>query len=290
MFSICFVFGSIVVFAQDLPALKLTDVSIQPFVMGGSFERAFLASDIEFFTDNTDALQMEDWFENYFHYGLNSNIGMNIAAGFELRSKDKSFYRENPLIRIGLQGSSLNFFSFSGQETTTSAFDTLTSAQTNQAYYLDSVQERYYSVNKRAQLISIDASMIFRTDTEKKWSLYGGAGLTAGVSLNAYTEMTGHTNNYIQQRLSNNQTNRLGHSSFGNTHQQFRYANKMNIMGTLYVPLGINVNLGCTSDFWSKINLFYEFRSGLTFVNVPESKNLGGFSFLHGLGLSISIR
>lgn len=279
-------FLSLLAVGQELSLLKLKQASIQPFVMGGAIESQFSLSDALLFTNNDELLQMSDMKDSYYFYGFNSNIGMNISTGFQIRAKDNNYYHKAPLIRIGLQGSSLNMFNFYGDKKEVTTFDTLTSNPTNQVWYSDSVDATYYNVNKRAQLVSLDASLIFQTDTEKKWSLYGGAGFTAGLSINSYTEISGSNSRYMQLRSMNNETSRMGYGS-ASSGIHSRHANQTNVMGTFYIPIGINVNLGCNSDFWRRIHLFYEFRSGVSFVSVPESANYTGFTFLHGIGLSV---
>ncbi len=202
---------------------------------------------------------------NYFYVHLGTSF--SALASFKFANKNKTGYKENREFRLGI--SSYHVFKKSMDANTQSAqrVDTIISSQTG-TRYIDSVTYKSYNLNYRNMQIRLDGAFIFRTNPASRWNLYGGIGLTFGISINAHTTITENlyssnqvtgTYNYSYQSISNNPKTEI-------------FNNKKSLNGSVYIPLGIDFRLGRSKEPWSKTHLYIELRPSLEFINIPELK------------------
>lgn len=112
-----------------------------------------------------------------------------VLVGLQFSNKEKTMYKSNPLLRLGFTYSSgTNLMGGSFKEDRI-PFDTLTSSQTGQTAFIDSINTQGYNMNYRSEQLRFDGSIIFRTNPEARWSLFTGIGITAGISINARTDI-----------------------------------------------------------------------------------------------------
>src|SRR5690606_33840629 len=133
-------------------------------------------------------------------------------------------------------------------------YDTLTSSQTGQVVYIDSVYTQNYSMDYVSEQLRLDGSVIFRTNPEGRWSLYAGIGFTVGLSVNATTEIYYSKYGRIETRYPNGQTS---HSyqyyypgSYISKTETFR--NKTNFSVSPYIPMGVDFRIGKKREFWKR--------------------------------------
>jgi hypothetical protein len=213
--------------------------------------------------------------------GDGSNINFSALLGLQLRNAEGTGYRKSPLIRIGVTYGTANLLNYGLYNSTSTRIDTLTSSQTGQVTYVDSIWSSSYNMNYYSEQIRLDASMIFRTNPEARWSAYGGLGVTAGMSINAYT-----TIDYSEY-------------SYGSSYSSFYYGgngvfssetirNKTNFGFSTYIPVGVDFRVGNKREFWKHIHLYYEWRPQIDVTVVPEVRTVSQARVQSNLGLRIN--
>lgn len=222
---------------------------------------------------------------NYFHV---SDYVLSLNLGFNILNKETNKYYKSPVLRLGFQYRSISPMTARSDERYEHRIDTLVSTNQNNTVYVDSVYHNSLNMAKHADIIALDASLIFRTDTSKLWSLFGGGGVSAGFSIDSYTLANIHEQEYINFSGDYSEGNDFayhGNSSWGNIQEKRR--NKVNLMGSIYFPLGIDVRLGQRSSFLRYFHLFYEARPGVNILSIPEIRTFANFTIMHGLGMRV---
>lgn len=216
-----------------------------------------------------------------------SSGGFSLQTGIQFIDKKNDKLKNNPTIRLGLgYGRVSQFNGWSSTEDRT-AYDTLIGQNTGEVHYLDSIKSKTINGNYTYERITLDASIIFRTNHESRWSVYGGLGFSFGMSINAHTTLTYREMNYTNIRgYTNNAPLYLPVNGEGvyNEHHQ----NKSALGGSVYVPLGVDFRLGDGSTFWNMFHLFAEAQPGVNFQNVPElDKTISQTGILLNTGIRV---
>lgn len=202
-----------------------------------------------------------------------TNQSFSALLGLSFKSKP------NPLLRIGVNYSHKTNFIGSAYRDEVYAYDTLTSSQTGEQYYLDSTISKSVYMDQSAEQLALDASLLFRTDPEARWSLQGGVGLMLGFSFNSSTRLS--YNEYTTVPYGNS-------TQTGSNGSQFEHFRNENYLSTaLYLPFGVDFRIGKKRAFWNRIHLFYELRPTLSIAAIPEWNSLTQFNLKQGIGVKI---
>jgi hypothetical protein len=222
-------------------------------------------------------------------FNLINNTLFSVLLGFQFSDKQKILYKANPVLRLGISyysGTTLQGGLF---KMNSKPYDTLTSSQTGQVVYIDSVYTQNYSMDYLSEQLRLDGSVIFRTNPEARWSLYAGIGFTVGLSVNANTEIYYSKYGRTETRYPNGNTSYsypyYYPGSYISKTETFR--NKTNFGVSTYIPMGVDFRIGKKGEFWKRTHLFYEVRPSLNFTAIPELRTSTHTSVQHGLGLRI---
>lgn len=143
-------------------------------------------------------------------------------------------------------------------------------------------------MNYTSEQLRFDGSLIFRTDAQARWSLYTSIGITAGMSINAQTDIFYDK----MERTEMNYPNGNNYSSYSYSgsynYETEKYRNKNNFGLSTYIPMGIDFRIGKKREFWKWTHLFYELRPGINMTSIPELRTITNASIQHGLGLKVS--
>ena len=131
-----------------------------------------------------------------------------------------------------------------------------------------------------SQNIMLDASFIFRTDAEARWSLYGGIGASFGVNLNPRVDIFYNTFNFPE--TSNNDIPEVYYSDFASE----TYSTELGITRGLYLPGGVDFRLG-NNPFWHRTHLVYELRPSVLISDIPELQSYAQLGFVQSLVLRV---
>jgi hypothetical protein len=267
--------------SDEQSSIAITDV----FLQLGSFTERTAGGSLENFRKLAPQSQMlsEDLsdFSGSGGTTYNGNTLFSISLGLQFQDEEKNKRKGNPLLRLGLTylgGSAISSNIYKNERF---PIDTLVSTQTGQIYVVDSVSDESYFMEYISDQIRLDAALIFRTNPEARWSLYGGVGIAFGVSLNARTEI--YYNNFLFDDDYHGREN----SRYG-TYQSERFNNEMNFGLMTYIPLGVDFRLGKNKEFWKRTHLYYEVSPGINFTTIPELKTFANPSIRNGLGLRVN--
>jgi len=224
-------------------------------------------------------------YSGYFNYGPGMFIGNRIANTSDYQSiqlgitfKDNS----NPLWRIGISHGSTSNLSSGFSRDVATRFDTLTSSQTGEQFFVDSIQTANYLIQYSSEQLRLETSLIYRTNPEKRWSVYAGIGGSFGFSYNAETYISYNSSSYISGMSSTSYTN----SDYKNETEHF--SNKSNISASIFVPMGIDFRMGKTREFWKRLHLYYEMKPSVIFTSIPELRTFTTVNLMSSLGLRVT--
>lgn len=201
---------------------------------------------------------------------LNGGNVWSANLGLQFSDRAGMRYNRNPLLRLGIQYQGATVLSQSFHKQLTYAHDTLTSSQTGEQTYVDSVQIDHYDISYRQKRLMLDASLIFRTKSESRWGLYAGIGMSLGASFRNQTDMDYSMYKGVSgvARMHDMFFSNMFGNDNDRRHEHF--ANTSSFAGALYIPLGASFRLSNKHDFWRKISLILETRPGLYWSGIPE--------------------
>jgi hypothetical protein len=217
-------------------------------------------------------------------------LGLSMGLGISLRNKNKTGYNDRTQLRLGIGYYSVTGASAYFSNVTRITYDTLKSATSKEVTYLDSVKHKNYNMNYSSRQLRLDASLIYKSNPDKRWSVFGGIGANASVSLNAtttigYYEYVGKETKDVNGRTSNSSS----YSDFKKNKTE-TFANKTNLSASAYVPMGVDFRLGKKREFWKHAHLFYELRPSIMATTIPELHTVTiGAGVQQGLGLRITL-
>jgi hypothetical protein len=281
------------VFGQENPPTTLKRISVKGFYVQSGFfiEQNTNATLTDFKTLAPQSIllnkNMTDFSQSY-GFSVTGNSMFSVLLGLQFSDKQKTTYKKNPLVRLGISYFSGTTLTGGSYKSMRKPFDTLTSAQSGQITFIDSVTSKSYNMNYSSKQLRFDGSVIFRTRPEARWSLFTGIGITAGISFNATTNIDYSTFVGTETRNSNNNAfSSYNYSNSGDSKTEI-FRNKNSIGASTYIPLGIDFRIGRKSEFWKQAHLFYELRPSINVTSIPELRTITNAGLQHGLGLRIS--
>jgi len=263
---------------------KVVDAVIMP---GMTFNKSPLGSFTDFQKINPKSVLLNEPMEGYstsngYMGSMDPSFGANL--GFNIANKTKTEYKANTQLRVGITFSQINMSNYL-YKTDRKRFDTLTSSQTGQMLYSDSLTYSSYNMNYKAQQLRIDVSIIYRTNPAARWSVFGGLGFEAGESIMAYTDI-GYSE--YSTVVSANTTS----SSSGNIDmpsRSERIINKNSYGYATYLPMGIDFRIGTKREFFKQLHVFYEARPFINYTYIPELGAINSVGLKSGFGLRVTI-
>lgn len=216
----------------------------------------------------SNSLLLAEDYGNYFSYYGSGNFKAGI--GLQFRNKEKSGFRNHMELRLGVAYSGYNGYSSYNNNRTYTPYDTLVSQQTGSEYYIDSVSVEYASVRHTFDLLSFDASLIFRTNSEARWSLYGGLGASFGTSLYANTYVSNGLYSYLTGATTGGSYQT--HSSTDGDYET--YSNSSNSSFTVYVPVGLDFRVANNNQFFNKLHFYTEVTPSFSLRNINSYETI----------------
>ncbi|HPS71756.1 MAG TPA: hypothetical protein PLM70_05855 [Bacteroidales bacterium] len=295
IFLFVFLTVSLISFGQQtnnnvIKGFRINEYSIQTGLFGGSSSSSSL-SDFNILAPNSVLLNsniipdLQSYSPYSYHSGPNSSF--SALLGFQFSDKQKTKYNKYMQLRVGITYTHNSIISGGMYNTERIRFDTLTSSQTGNTTYLDSVVTKSLDMNYSSEQLRLDGALIFRTNPDARWSLYSGIGITAGFSFNSKTTIVYGTNYRIENQDSDDNMTYM--NCFDGDSKIELFTNKNNFGFSAYIPLGINLKLGKNTEFWKKVNLFYEIRPSIGVTSIPELRTVVNTSVQQGIGFKISL-
>lgn len=222
---------------------------------------------------NQDLSLYENWPKYEFNFPGQSH---NLSVGLKLEKFPKT------TLRIGLMHANQpNLMQTSGSYTESFPYDTLTSSQTGEQFFIDSFSTHSYYAYYSQKQVRVDAALIFRFNASQRWSFFGGIGANFGLSYNGKTEVSQHVSPWGDMY-------NYGYYDYypEGSYQKESFENKGGFGFGVYAPLGIDFQVGKNRDFWKPVHLFMELRPGF---NVNQIASLGS-TFAAGNFSNVGLR
>lgn len=270
---------------ENKPAKCPMQITDAGFSLGGFFQKSPVGSFTDFQLLNPQSVLLSGNMEGYTVSNGFGNIGgpvFDAGIGFAMRDKENTNSVSNTQLRIGISFLGLNMSNYLSK-TDRVPYDTLTSSQTGQTIYSDSVTYHSYSMNYTSQQVRFDISVIYRTNPAARWSVYGGLGFEAGQSVTAYSDINYNESSSI---IPSNGLSAVYNADKSRTE---RIINKNNYGYAAYLPLGIDFRVGTKREFFKQLHLFYEARPFINYNNIPELGTTGGLGVKIRFGLRVTI-
>ena len=270
-------------------------ISISEFYLqtGLLYERVEQGSVSDFKKLANQSVLLNNNLANYNNFSgsiLQANTFLSAMVGIKFRNKEKTDYRTNPVVRLGISYFSSSHLSGALGNSERNTYDSLTSGKTGETVYLDSVTRSFYRMYYASDQLRLDGSIIFRTNPEARWSLFTGIGFNVGFSINSNTEIysTKFNDTEIRREVGSRTFSSFSSNYSENNGKSERFINKTNIAFSTFIPMGIDFRIGKTSEFWKRIHLFYEARPGINVTLIPELHTITNVSLQQGIGLKFS--
>ena len=265
-------------YSQDLadnsPRVKIVSVYVLPGATAFTSQSTSL-SDFQMLAPNSKILNKD--FSQFYNWQIYEGDGLGTfapALGIRFNREDGTV-NNHFIMRAGLTFSGGQYLSQSNYESTRIPYDTLVSSTTGEVVTRDSIRNRSVSMSYTGSSLQLDVALMWSTDFEARFQVYGGVGMAAGLTFNNYTTISDLSFYYDPDY-------RYTRNSPKGAYESFR--NKSGFYGNIYMPLGLDWRLG-KQGFWESIHFVSEFRPGIAIYTIPELDSYvePSFGFLMGM-------
>jgi hypothetical protein len=275
---------------QHLQQLKITDL----YVHNGFFVNSTTNGSLQDFkTLAPQSVLLKNDLSAYSQsngYSFDGRSMLSASLGIQLRDKNKTGYRKSPLLRLGVGYYSVSGIATNFYTTKTITYDTLKSTKSSEVTYLDSVKRKNYNMDYSANQLRLDASLIFRTNADARWSAFAGIGINAGASLNSSTRISYYETEDKEARNTAGEHYTTNYYSSTVVNSKSEIANnKTNFTCAAYVPVGVDFRIGKKRAFWKHTHLFYELRPSVAITAIPELRTFADAGVQQGIGLRVAL-
>jgi hypothetical protein len=218
---------------------------------------------------------------------LNSRKDISLEIGLNPYSKKLGDYNKKRELTVGLYYSGFDFANKNSVDFTSTPGDTFS----NNAllYQTDTITRIQRSYREEANVLGVSVQYLYKTDPEKRISLFTGYGIKAGYAITArihegYTKDSALVVNFAGTVPDN--------SGFDNglilASDQQKYSKNAHstILTSVFIPFGIDLRLCKNKDIWNQMNLFMKGSVGLESDIVVNGKT----KFLPYAGCSLGFK
>ncbi len=221
---------------------------------------------------------------------INVARSSGFSVGIGLRGNEKFQYGIKPEWRLSAFFSSTSLASYGANNEEYTPFDTLTSSQTADVIYVDSVVTRNWELMINQATVGLRADYIGTLQAGSLWQFYAGVGLSTGFIVSTNSNFFYSEFSYAAARDNDLISYNFGRSNADDdrSYEKGR-RNSSGFIGTVNFPMGVNFQLGKKREFWKRMGLNFEFNP---FVSAGSISELGttfnsGTTFLGGIRVKI---
>jgi hypothetical protein len=276
--------------AQEIKPKKIRRMSIQELYVQPGFmiqeDKTINLADFKKLNPPTLLLNNDySSFNNGYSSYISANTTFTGLIGIKFRNKEKTEYKTNPILRIGLQANSGINLNNSFFNKSTKPYDTLVSVVTGEQFPLDSFINEYVDISYQSRQLRFDVSLIFNIRPEKRWSFFYGIGANAGVSTSSEIGLRYNKTGGIGGEVFESNVGKSGSiSSFYQKVDQ-----KTNTSFSVYAPVGINFRIGKRGRKWENIFIYYEARPMVNVTSIPQLQTFTSSAFQQGIGMKFNL-
>jgi hypothetical protein len=180
---------------------------------------------------------------------------IQVGVGFHVKSKKDNLIG-NPLVRFGLGYAQTNLHYGRFRSNSTTTIDSVFVPNSSVRRPLDSIHNATLTIRSEQAFLNLSASILWQTDPELRFCLYGGVGVGFGVTTSSRISMTYNQDTYKEVLYSN-----------GATYQRYDYeyvyqrewsdAQPWHIV-SFNAPVGLDFRWGRIGRPLSYFHLFFE--------------------------------
>jgi len=276
--------------AQEIKSKKIRRISIQElYVLPGFMIQADKTINLEDFKKlkppslllNSDYSDFNNGYSSY----ISANTTFTGLIGIKFRNKEKTEYKTNPVLRIGLHANSGIYLNNRLFNESKKPYDTLVSMVTGEEFPIDSFINEYVDISYQSRQLRLDFSLIFNIRPEKRWSFFYGIGANAGISTSSEIGLrynkTGGTRGEVFEYFVGD------YSSISSFYQ--KVDQKTNTAFSVYTPIGINFRIGKRGRKWENAFLYYEARPMVNVTSIPQLQTFTSSAFQQGIGMKFNL-
>jgi len=206
-------------------------------------------------------------------YSWNANT-FNIQLGWSPYTKETKEKSTHRAWRLGLTAQSFQSNLYSSVNENNFRVDTLYQASNGAVYgFMDSTERFFSNGYYQATMVKADVSHIWSTGLDKRFNLYTGLGINAGLNLSPRTEIV--SNRWSSSELTDANGQVISSNGTFNSNYDFQretYRNKMGWSTAAYIPLGLDFRVGQKREYLKNLHFFSEIRPTLNYVHIPETR------------------
>lgn len=212
---------------------------------------------------------------------LNTGLVFFAGTSFKFANKTKTAYRKNVRLRAGISFNSFELYA-QYRKVTIKPFDSI-----YPSIAIDSINQRDYSLGYNGKQIRADISFLWSSNQEKRrLSVYTGLGASGGISLLS----TGFVSYNVYRDLQFRDKEPMNAYNARTTETTFETFKGVSSYGfSAYVPLGADLRLGKTRNFWKRAHIYYELKPMCSLLIIPGTKTFSNFGIQHGWGLRFTV-
>jgi hypothetical protein len=224
------------------------------------------------------------------YFSIDGGAEFSIAAGFRFLKKGKSSYNDRAVLRFSLNYSSNDYLSNSYYYSNSVRFDTLNGSTAS--VFLDSVYHYNYNFSFEIRQVGVEASLMYNTNPEKLFGLYGGFSFgqyfstlnTVNASYSRYAIIMQSNSSGGQNTVYSNQ----GFTFTNDTNHYYVVLEAKNSFSTrIGIPVGVTFKLAKTKKVLKNIQFFLETRPGLDVTAVSGYRTWVRPRFSAGTGVRV---
>jgi hypothetical protein len=210
------------------------------------------------FSGNTDFMKGH-------HAGdMNSRKQLNLEMGFNPYSKKLDDYNKQRELDIGLTYSGSNLKDKNSNKFTSTPGDTF--SHNSALYQTDTIKRTHQIYHEEASVLGISAQYLYKTNPDKKISLFTGYGINVGYALTARIYKKYSSDSVLVVTPYNIPANANDFSNgaqLGSEIQKTIGNAQPTFLTSVFVPIGLNFRLSKTKEIWNQMNLFAKADVGL---------------------------
>ena len=208
--------------------------------------------------------------------GTSPNKSSSLLLGLSFAEKP------HQSLRLGFNHSMGTYALTNYSRTTFTPYDTLTSSQTGEQIFIDSMSTTSINGTAFSEYLGLEGSLLFRSSNEARWSFFGGVGLSLRFCFNNRVNVTESTYEGVSGEYSYSNYN------YGNNWKTENFKGYGYLSTSIFFPLGIDLRIGKNRDFWKIAHLFMELRPNLTIASIPDYTTVISPSMVGNFGLRIT--
>lgn len=214
-----------------------------------------------------------------------------MQLGLSIRDRDGKSIRHNPTLKIGFSwlvgnqnGPAFNF-------TSKTRIDTLRSSNGMHQIFLDSTYSSSIYMAYKYQNLLADASLVYSTDSKRRFSFFGGIGLAAGISIKAKTVSNKiEYSRYFYSKTDDYLGSYYDNYFFNQPSDDYLTKNKNNFLAQISFPIGFQFRLSKKLEVLKDIHLTYSFTPGVSYIKIPEIGSYLSGSSIWSFGLKFNVK